>query len=887
MAMLKRLRLRLRALFFKSNMEEELDEEVRFHLEREIEENIARGMTPEEARYAAMRNFGGVEQVKEESRDERGIRLLEELWQDLRYGARMLLKQPGFTLIAVVTLALGIGASTVIFSAVNPSLFELPPYPQARQIMMIWYAAADGSRASQAFGTYRELAARSRAFDALAVMKLWQPTMTGPAEPERFDGQQVSASYFRVLGVPPALGRDFDPADDRLNGPNVAIISDALWRRRFSGDSTIIGRQVTLNDKLYTVIGVLPSGFENVLAPSAEVWSLMQYDTSLPPQSREWGHHLHLVGRVRPGLGTEQARQELNQIAQTPTPEFIRQPGSSIKNGLIVNSLQDDVTRGVKPALLAVLGAVSLLLLIACVNVTNLLLARSAQRRGEFAVRAALGAARVRMIRQLLTESLLLAILGGALGMMIAAFGVNALVALSPAGLPRVGAIRLDGAVFAFGMIVTTLIGMTVGLIPALQTLRGDLHTGLQQSSRRSARGHQMTRRALVVAEVALALVLLVSAGLLWRSLEQLFAIHPGFDASHVLTMQVQLASRQRFRGDAAYHRFFAQALEAARRVPGVNEAAFTSQLPLSGDDASLEVYGVQLEQRPHAPETLDAYRYAVTPSYFKTLGIPLRRGRLLEERDMLSAPVRPVLISESFAKHAFPDQDPIGQRLRIGGPNNRPWDIIVGVVGDVRQASLAMSQSDAVYAATAQWLWADNPQWLVVRTRGDAAALTSAIRQAIWSVDKDQPIVRVATMDDLLARSAAERRFVLILFEAFGLVALALAAIGIYGVLSGSVTERTQEIGIRLALGAQTTAVLKLILWQGMKLIVMGIGLGLLVAVALTRLLHSLLFGVSATDPLTFAAIALLLLLVALFACCVPARRATKVDPIVALRNE
>jgi putative ABC transport system permease protein len=885
--MLNKLRLRLRALLFKSKMEEELDEEVRFHLEREIEENIVRGMTPEEARSAAMRSFGGVERVKEESRDERGIRLLEEVWQDLRYGARMLLKQSGFTLIAVVTLALGIGASTVIFSAVNPILFEPLPYPQARQIMTIWYAGADGSRASQAFGTYRELAARSRAFDTLAVMKLWQPTMTGPAEPERFEGQRVSASYFRVLGVPPAMGRDFDPADDRLNGPNVAIISDALWRRRFSGDSTIIGRQVTLDDKLYTIIGVLPSGFENVLAPSAEVWSLLQYDTSLPPQSREWGHHLHLVGRVRSGLGTEQARQELNQIAQTPAPEFIRQPGSSIKNGLIVNSLQDDVTRGVKPALLAVLGSVSLLLLIACVNVTNLLLARSAQRRGEFAVRAALGAGRARMIRQLLTESLLLAILGGGLGMMIAAFGVNALVALSPAGLPRVGAIRLDGPVFAFGMIVTTLIGMTVGLIPALQTLRGDLHTWLQQSSRRSARGHQMTRRALVVAEVALALVLLVSAGLLWRSLERLFAIHLGFDASHVLTMQVQVASRQRFRGDAAYHRFFAQALEAARQVPGVNEAAFTSQLPLSGDDASLEVYGVQLEQRPHAPETLDAYRYAVTPSYFKTLGIPLRRGRLLEERDMLSAPVRPVLISESFAKHAFPDQDPIGQRLRIGGPNNRPWDIIVGVVGDVRQASLAMSQSDAVYAATAQWLWADNPQWLVVRTRGDAAALTSAIRQAIWSVDKDQPIVRVATMDDLLARSAAERRFVLILFEAFGLVGLALAAIGVYGVLSGSVTERTQEIGVRLALGAQTTAVLKLILWQGMKLIVTGIGLGLLVAVALTRLLHSLLFGVSATDPLTFAAIALLLLLVALFACWIPARRATKIDPLVALRTE
>jgi predicted permease len=887
MAMLNKLRLRLRGLFIKSKMEDELDEEVRFHLEREIEENIVRGMTPEEARYAAIRSFGGVERVKEESRDERGIRLLEELCQDLRYGARMLRKNPGFTLIAVLTLALGIGASTAIFSAVNPILFEPLPYPQARQIMTIWYAGADGSRVSQAFGTYRELAARSRAFDALAVMKPWQPTMTGPAEPERFDGQQVSASYFRLLGVPPALGRDFDPTDDRLNGPNVAIISDALWRRRFNSDSAIIGRAVTLDDKLYTVIGVMPGGFENVLAPSAEVWSLLQYDTSLPPQSREWGQHLRLIGRMRPGVGKEQACQEFNQIAQTPSPEFIRDPGSSIKNGLIVNPLQDDVTRGVKPALLAVLGAVSLLLLTACVNVTNLLLARSAQRRGEFAVRAALGAGRARIIRQLLTESLLLAVLGGAMGMMIAAIGVDALVALSPAGLPRVGAIRLDGAVFAFGVIVTTLIGMMVGLIPALHSSRSSLHIGLQQSSLRAAGGHLWMRRALVIAEVALALVLLVSAGLLWRSLERLFAIHPGFDASHALTMQVQVSSRRRFHGDAAYHRFFAQALEAARRVPGVNEAAFTSQLPLSGDDASIELYGAQLEQRPHAPETLDAYRYAVTPNYFKTMGIPLRRGRLLEERDMLSAPVRPVLISESFAKHAFPDQDPIGQRVRIGGPDNRPWDIIVGVVGDVKQASLALSQSDAVYAATAQWLWADNPQWLVVRTSGDAAALTSAIRQAIWSVDKDQPIVRIATMDDLFVRSAAERRFALSLFEVFGIVALALAAIGIYGVLAGSVTERTQEIGIRLALGAQTSAILKLVLWQGMRLIVIGIGLGLLTAFALTRLLQGMLFGVSATDPLTFATIALVLATVALLACWIPARRAAGVDPMIALRSE
>jgi putative ABC transport system permease protein len=813
-------------------------------------------------------------------------RLEDEMFQDSRYGVRMLRKTPGFTLIAVLTLALGIGASTAIFSAVNPILFEPLPYPHSDRVTMIWYADADGSRGAQTFGTYRELAARSRSFEALAVMKLWQPTMSGPAEPERFDGQFVSASYFRALGAPPALGRDFDPADDRLHGPNVVILSDGLWRRRFGGDPTVIGRQITLDDNSYTVIGVAPRAFENVLAPSAEIWTLLQYDESLPALSREWGHHLHMVGRLRPGVGMDQGRRELDQIARTPIQEFPRQPGSLMKQGLIVNSLQDDVTRGVKPALLAVLGAVLLVLMIACVNVTNLLLARGAQRRGEFAMRAALGAPRTRMIRQLLTESLLLALIGGALGMVTADIGVRALVALSPPGLPRVGAIGVNGPAFAFAFGVSALIGVAVGLIPALSASRIDLREGLQQSSGRAAGARQRTRRTLVVAEVALALVLLVSAGLLLRSLQRLFAVAPGFDSSNLLTMQVQTYGR-RYDDDRVCHRFFAQALEEVRQVPGITTAAFTSQLPLSGADASIEVYGVQIERLQNTTERVDAYRYAVTPGYFETMGIPLRRGRLFDARDMAGAPVRPVIISESFAKREFPGQNPIGQRVRFGGPEDRPWDTIVGVVGDVKQASLAEPQSDAVYVTTAQWLWADGTLSLALRARGDVAALTPAIRKAIWSVDKDQPIVRVAMMDDLLAATAAERRFALILFETFGLVALALTAIGIYGVLSGSVNERTREIGVRMALGAERRDVLVMILRQGLKLTLSGVGIGLLASWAATRMLTKLLYGVSATDPLTFGGVALLLTAVALVACYLPARRATKVDPLVALRQE
>jgi putative ABC transport system permease protein len=885
MTIWSRLRSWSKATLRRSRMESEMDEELRFHLEARAADLVRSGVTPEEARRQARIEFGGIERVKEEGREVRGINLVESWVRDLRYGASNMLRTPGFTAITVLTLALGIGATTAIFSAVNPILFESLPYPRAERIMVISEFGPESSRSRVAFHTFRELAARSRSFETLAVTKIWQPTLVTAREPERFDGQFVSAGYFRVLGVTPFVGRDFEPSDDRFHGPHVVILSDALWRGRFGGDAAIIGRQMTLDDNSYTVIGVMPSTFENVLVPSAELWTPLQYDPGhiADVQTREWGNHLRMAGRLQPGATIDQARRELKNIAGDPVPDFPRPPWASHEQGFIVNSLQDDVTQNVKPALLAVLGAVLLVLAIACVNVTNLLLARGVRRRAEFALRTALGAGRIRLIRQLLTESLLLAATGGVAGMAVAQLGVRALVALSPAELPRVSSICVDGPVFAFGLGITTLIGLVVGLIPALRASRNEPQIALQESSQRTVGGHRRTRSALVVVEVALALVLLVSSGLLLRSLQLLFAVAPGFDASHLLTMQVQTYGR-RYDDDTTCNRFFAQALEAVRNVPGVSAAAFTSQLPLSGD---ADIYGVQFENASDAKDVEPAFRYGVAPGYFETMGIPLRRGRLFNAQDAAGQPMRPVLINESLAKRRYPDQDPIGQRIRFGGAPNRPWDIIVGVVGDVKQTSLAVSQSDAVYVATAQWLWADGTQWLVVRTRGDAAALAPAVRQAIWSVDKDQPVVRIATMEGLLAASAAQRRFALILFETFALVALILAGAGIYGVLSGSVAERTREIGVRLALGATHESILGLVIRQAMMLTAVGIAIGLAGAAVASQAIAAMLFRVSPLDPVTYLGVIVLLAGVSVIACGVPAYRAMRVDPIVALRYE
>jgi putative ABC transport system permease protein len=885
----------LRSLFRQSRASDDIAAEIRQYFDDAVGEGIARGLTHEEARRAARAEIGNLTPVHEQVRSYGWENAVRTFLFDLRYAARQLRTHRGFSIISIITLALGIGAGTAIFSAVNPILFSPLPYPHPDRILMIWNTWR-GERFELSYGTYRELRERSRSFDSMAIFEPWQPTLTGDSIPERLEGQSVSAGFFRVLGITPALGRDFLPAEEAVRGPRAAILSDALWERLFHRDRNILGRPIKLDDDSYTIIGILPARFENVLAPTAGIWTTAQYDpgqlgTHFNSFAWEWGMHLRLVARLKPGIHRTQAIAEIDQIARLPLPDFPRPKWAALEHGLIVDRLQDSVAHTVKPALLAIAAAVVLLLAIASVNVLNLLLARGAERRGEFAVRAALGASRRRVLRQVVTESLLLSFVGGVCGIGVAFAGVRALVALSPPGLPRLDAVSLDVTALLFAVAITTAIGLLIGLIPAAHLSRTHLQSGLHQSSRRSAGRQSLTRRALVVTEVALALVLLVAAGLLVRSMQRMLDVDPGFDASRLLTLQVQSSGHQfdelpaaHGQRDAARRRFFEQALEAIRRVPGVQQAAFSSVLPLSDDLPAISMYGARFENdSPEGGRTV--FRYAISPQFCQAMGIPLRGGRFLDERDTASAP-QSALISESLARSQFPHQDAIGKRLTVGPPN-RPLYTVVGVVGDVKQNSLASSDLAAVYLSTRQTWFADRSLSFIIRTAGDPAGVVQAVKNAIWSVDRNQPIVRVVTMQRLVEISEAERRFVLILFTAFGIVALALAAVGIYGVLAGSVNQRTREIGVRAALGASRRSIVTLVLHDGFLLVAVGMALGLAGTAVAGRGLRSLLFGISALDPVTYAAVVLLLALVAAIACALPAWRACRVDPCVTLRAE
>ena len=886
MSLWRQLTRGLRILFRRDVADQELADEVRHYVDLTTEAYIARGLRPDVARRAAQLEVGNMTVMRERVRAYGWENSVGEMIADLRFAVRRLRANPGFAIVSILTLALGIGATTAIFSAVNPILLSSLPYPHAERLVLLSDRGQDGSPRDVTFGTYTELRARLRSFQSLAVIDKWQPSLTGTNEPERLKGQRVSASYLRTLGVSPAVGRDFDEADDRVGGPHVVILSDRLVQRRFGGDRSIVGRRVMLDDDEYLVIGVMPHRFANVIAPAVDIWAPLQERAQAPFNSREWGHHYQIVGRLETSVTADRARRELDAVGSAPLPEFPRPIWANMRAGLLVSPLRDAIAADAKPVLFAIVGAVLVLLAIACVNVTNLLVARSAQRRGEFAMRVALGAGRGRLLRQVLTESVLLAGIGGVLGLGVARLGVGALIALSPAGLPRIDAIGLDAPVFGFALAVTTLIGLLVGLIPALGAARAGLHDDVQQASRRTAGGRGIARRALVVTEVALALILLVGAGLLMRSLERLFAVAPGFSPSRLLTMQVIDPGRA-YASDTLRRLYYERTLDAVRHVPGVAAAALTSQLPLSDD---LDGYGYEFQSTPSVKPGEDgsALRYEVARGYFTTMGIPLRRGRLFDDNDVRGGD-EPILISESLARRKFGNENPIGQRARFGPEtgSNRPWDVIVGVVGDVKQESLAFGQTDAFYVPMGRWWWVDNVQSLVVRTTGDAAALAPSVKRAVWSVDANQPIERIITMDALIARTASQRRFALVVIETFALAALLLAAIGIYGVLSGSVTERMREIGVRSALGATRGNILGLVVRQGMSLTVIGVVIGLGGAIVATRAIMTLLFGVSRLDPLTYGGVIVLLAGVSMLACWLPAWRAARVDPAITLRSE
>ncbi len=882
--MLNKLRLRIRALFFKSRLEEELDEEVRFHLEREIEENIARGMSPEEARMAALRSFGGVERVKEESRDERGVRFLKEVWQDLRYGGRMLWKNPGFTLVAVITLALGIGANTAIFSVVNAVLLRPMPYPHAERMVYVLEGDLSDPKFEGSYSpqNFTDIWSRNRSFDSYSALSFASFTLTGDQQPEALNGVLASADFGRVVGTAPALGRFFTTEEDAAGKDHVALIGDGLWRRRFGADPQIVGRNVQLNGEPYTIIGVMPPNF-NFPSPNYEVWAPLALDSSKYAR----GHgFLQGVARLKPDVTVEQARADMQNIAEQIKKEI---PWFRRDFTMKVETMREHKFGDLERPLMILLVAVALVLLVACVNVANLMLGRATARWKEMALRSALGASRWSLIRLLLVESALLAAVGGALGLLLASYGVDALVKINPAAIPTYGKITIDVSVIAFTFSISLLAVALFGLAPAWQATKTDLSRALRENSRSAtgARRLNLMRGALVVAEISLSLVLLVSAGLLLESLWKLLNINPGFRAENVVACRIDLPIAK-YPEDRRQAEFFRRLLEQARAIPGVESAGLVTSLPFSGSrgTSSFSIDG-RSTQQGNEPS---ADRHQVAPGYFAAMGIPLLAGRDFTDADDMEHP-GVAIINETAAKHFWPNENPLGKRITTGFGREVKFfgkevsREIIGIVGNVKHEELKDDFQPELYVPT--WHLPAPNMYLIVRGKAPAETLTGSVRRAVQSIDPEQPIRSAYLLERAIAKTVAPQRLVAALLSLFAGLAMTLAMIGIYGVMSYSVAQRTQEIGVRMALGAQSRDVLKLILRQGMTLALIGVGAGLLVSAALTRLMKGLLYGVGPNDPLTFVGIAALLMVVTLLAALVPARRAMKVDPMVALRFE
>ncbi len=817
---------------------------------------------------------------------------MQTLWQDIRYGFRILLKKPGFTATIVLALGLGIGANTAIFSVVNAVLLRPLPFKNSERLVALRQTTTqrkdDLDFAS--YPNFTDWRTQNKVFEQLAVFRNVNRTLTGADQPVRLQSAIVSANIFQLLGATPSLGRAFLPEEDMPGASSYAVIlSHGLWQRRFGSDPKVLGRNLTLSGKSYTVVGVMPEGFQfPVQAEPTELWITVALDAETPvdggaPNTAQRGVGIYqVIGRLKPNVTLEQAQAEMDSIARNLEAQY---PDTNTHQGVKIIPQLELLVGKIRTALLVLFGAVGFVLLISCANVANLLLARATTRHKEIAIRAALGASRWRVVRQLLTESVLLGLAGGALGLLLAMWGTDLLVALSPKGLPRLSEIGLDGRVLAFTMFVSLLTGAIFGLAPALHASKLDLTESLKEGGRSGtagARGNRV-RSLLIVTEVALALMLLVGAGLLARSFLRLQGASPGFNAEHVLALNISVPFAKYSEPQQAV--FYRQLLSRIETLPGVDAAGIVYPLPLSGDqiEVTFEVDGRPMA-RGERPST--EYR-ATSPDYFRAMSIPLLKGRGFNARDDVKSP-GVIIINETLARQIFPGEDPIGKRIRPGisvGNDEAVMREIVGVVGDVKHQSLSSEAGAEVYVPHAQVPFSG--MTLVARTGIDPQSLAATMRNEVSKLDKDIPVYNIRTLDDYLAASVAQPRFNTLLLGIFAGVALLLTMIGLYGVISYSVTERTHEIGIRVALGAQTSDVLKLVVKQGMALALIGVGVGLAAALALTRVLASLLYGVSATDPITFTGVSLLLVAVALFACLIPARRATKVDPMIALRHE
>ena len=884
-----RLKQRLRALFRKSEVEQELDDELRFHLEKETEHNIARGMTAEEARWSALRSFGGVEQVKEQSRDARGVRLLEQLWQDIRFSLRVLRRRPGFAFTVIFTLALGIGANTAIFSVVNAVLLRELPFKNPDEIVWVWSSRIDRDKAPFTLPDFLDYRDQNQTLDQIAAFTTIGLNLTGTEKAERLQGQRVSANLFELLGVDAVAGRLFVPDDDDPARRHVAVLSFESWQKRFGANPRTVGQVLTLNGESYTIIGVLPPRFT---LPEREAEIAIPLSPAVDPwrDIRSSTNFLRAVARLKPGVTREQAQTDLTAIVSRQKQQF----GDSYlkKNGVRLVPIYEEIVGKVRTALWLLLAAVGMVLLIACSNLAALSLARATARHREMSIRKALGATSGRLVRQLLAENLVLTFAGGAVGFLLAIWGIDFLLALSPTRLPRDTEIGIDLRVLAFAAGASLLAAVIFGVLPALQAAKAEIRRGLLGGSTRGAgdaASGNRSRTILVVAEVSLSFILLIGTGLLIRSFMSTQAVNPGFDATNLWTARVSLPGSN-YDKRASITLFYDKLTARLTALPGVEAIGVNSLLPMGsgGRNVYFTPEGTALTK---GDSYLSQYR-VTNPDYFSSMKIPLRQGRAFDEHDRAERP--PVaIVNETLARKFWPNGNALGARIQVDDNDTGPRPLkIVGVVGDVKHMSLEDKPTFDVYLPLAQIhedslsVVTDSHYW-ILRSNLEPKLLEENFRRELRSVDAEVASSNIRLMESYLSDSVAPRRFNLRLLTIFSIAALLLATTGIYGVVSYSVAQRTPELGIRLALGASRKNIFRIILGQGFRLVVVGLALGVVGAFALTRLIRSLMFGVTPSDPLTFFAVSSLLIAITIVAGALPALRATKLDPLKALRSE